>query len=271
MKRIKVLVLVLAFAFAAMGGAYAMWSDSLLIDETVSTGHLDVSFSALKNPDPGPFYTGYVGQAGNPYGVYGVNGNEGLDELDPGNPNANKNIAAMTAVIEDQTSGDAGAFDNNDDVLTIGLENGYPGYQDRIFTTITNNGTVPAKFDISSFNAIGVSDDLLVEIWFDADPTQAKDNGEDFMVWNNSGRAIDLPLEGYQIDPGESIPVAIYTRVLQSANQDDDYAFSITLNAQQWNEYGYELPSTIEGNTIGRVDRLIDGIAQPDEPKFEDQ
>ena len=261
MKKIKVLALIMVFAFAALGGAYAMWSDSLVIAESVKTGTLNVQFlddNSFFNPDPGPNYTGYDGN---------VYGKEGLDELDNGNPNANKNIAFMEAVISDQ-QGDGAAYDNTDDLLTITLENGYPGYQERIFTTIANTGSVPAKFDIATNNVYGVAEDLLVEIWFDADPTKSKDNGEDYMIWSNTGDQPELALQGYQIDPGEEIPVAIYTRVRQAAAQDATYEFSITLTAQQWNEYGFELPDEI--STLNRVDRIIDGLTNPEEPKFAD-
>lgn len=268
MKKVKVLALVLAFALAAMGGAYAMWADNLVINETVKTGYLDVQFQGVFNPDPGPNYTGYIGQAGNPYGVYGVtSGNEGLDELDPGNPNANKNIAKMDAALFSPSESGASYSDTNDG-LTITLENGYPGYQDRIFTTIKNIGTVPAKLEITS-NAGNIAGDILAEIWFDADPTKSKDNGEDFMVWNNSGLTPAIALDGYQIDPGESVPVAIYTRVLQAADQNDTYTYSINLKAIQWNEYQFALPNTINGTTVDRVDRAIDGVPQPSEPKFD--
>lgn len=274
MKKIRILALLMVFAFAALGGAYAMWSDSLLVAETVKTGNLDVTFLPDKsfNPDPGPNYLGYVGQEGNPYGVYGVTaGNEGLDELDPDNPNANKNIGKIEYVISNQ-QGDCAAFSNINDLMTITLENGYPGYQERIFTTIKNVGTVPAKFDVSDINAAALADKLLVEIWFDADPTKSKDNGEDYMVWTNDINSAstfdDAKLDGYQIDPGEEIPVAIYTRVRQAACQNATYMFSIKLDAIQWNEYGFQLPNQIQGNTIDRVDRLIDGVAQPVEHKF---
>lgn len=267
MKKIKVLALIMVFAFAALGGAYAMWSDSLVIAESVKTGTLNVQFlddNSFFNPDPGPNYEEYDGD------VYGVDeGNEGLDELDNGNPNNNKNIAFMEAVISDQED-DASAYDNEDDLLTITLENGYPGYQERIFTTIANTGTVPAKFDIATNNVYGVAEDLLVEIWFDADPTKAKDNGEDYMIWSNTGVQPELALQGYQIDPGEEIPVAIYTRVKQAAAQDATYEFSIKLTAQQWNEYGFPLGDALQ--TIDREDPWFDGDngVQPVEPKFAD-
>ncbi|HBG22318.1 MAG TPA: hypothetical protein DDW83_03565 [Peptococcaceae bacterium] len=265
MKKIKVLVLITVFAFAALGGAYAMWADQLVIKETVETGYLNVEFGNLFNPDPGPNYTGYDGD------VYGVTaGNEGLDEMDNGNTNNAKNIASMEAAFSNQTKGDAGAYNNENDVLTITLDNGYPGYQERIFTTITNNGTVPAKFDISTVNALSIANDLLIEIWFDADPTKAKDNGEDFMIWSNSGDEPEVALDGYQIDPGESIPVAIYTRVKEAANQDATYEFSIKLNAIQWNGYNFEFGNDL--TTMNRKDPLLDpgnGV-NVDEPKFAD-
>ncbi|NLB51604.1 MAG: hypothetical protein GX808_01520 [Syntrophomonadaceae bacterium] len=273
MKKIRILALLMVFAFAALGGAYAMWSDSLVIDETVKTGNLDVTFLPDKsfNPDPGPNYEGYI-NISDPYGVYGTTADgEGLDELDQGNDNANKNIGQIEYKIKKQQD-DEGAFSNVNDLMTITLKNGYPGYQERIFTTIKNVGTVPAKFDIDTINALSIKDDLLVEIWFDAVPTLQKDNGADYMVWTNDP-GCDNPysavkLEGYQIDPGEEIPVAIYTRVRQAAEQKTTYDFSIELKAIQWNEYNFELPNDIKGNTQNRVDRVIDKQDNPQEPKF---
>ncbi len=274
MKKMKVLALVMVFAFAALGGAYAMWYDDLVVDETVSTGYLDLEWNTLQVPDPSPNYEGYDGD------VYGVTeGNEGLDELDPGNPNNAKNVGYLDAEIVDDGGSD---IDSDLDQLNITLGNGYPGYQDRVFATIENLGTVPAKFDI---NALDIPDWLIVEIWFDADPTRSKDDGEDFMVWSNAdGYDSKLDLQGYQIDPGETIPVAVYTRVLQAAPQDTDIDFTITLQAQQWNEFGlpdsgiYENPNGDQGIlpseiiTQDRKDPLYDSDngTNNDEGKYSD-
>lgn len=270
----RVLALVLVFAFAALGGAYAMWSDTLIVDETVKTGKLNVRWDTdMHIPDPSPNYLGYEGN------VYGTDGLEGLDELDPGNPNDAKNIGFMDAKVVNQKTDDDGAFSNKDDSLVITLGNGYPGYQERIYTKIINDGTVPAKFDI---DAIGIPPWCLVEIWFDADPTKVKDNGEDYMVWSSEeGAQSILPLQGYQIDPNEEIAVAIYTRVLQSAPQKTTEAFTINLKAIQWNEFGLPnegiytnpdgdsgiLPSQII--TENRKDPNYDGSSgQEPDPKY---
>lgn len=283
MKKIKVLVLITVFAFATLGGAYAMWADQLVINETVKTGMLDVQFEGVQNPDPGPNYEGYpVDNLYVPYNVYGTDGTdgkEGLDEMDNGNPNNAKNIAYMDAWLSDQTEcSDSGAYNNEKDVLNIELFNGYPHYQERIFTTIKNTGTIPAKFNINTENARTLADKLIVEIWFDAEPNGTKDGGEDFMIWSNQtgyikgGKCFKPKLEGYQIDPGESIPVAIYTRVKQAAAQDKTYSFSIKLTAQQWNEYGIKGGLKDKIQTIDRKDPNYDagnGVNK-DEPKFSD-
>lgn len=273
MKRIRVLALVLVFAFAALGGAYAMWYDDLVVDETVTTGVLDLKWGTdpgdLFNPDPGPNYEGYNNN------VYGVTeSNEGLDELDNGNPNGAwgaKNIGSMTAEVVTRASSGGGDQDkiSSMDQLTITLKNGYPGYQERIFAKIENVGTIPAKFKVIPKD---IPDWLIVEVWYDGDPNNAKDTGDDYMIWSN--KSTSGTLEGLQIDPGETIPVAIYTRVRQSSEagneatttpQNATAKFTLTLKAIQWNEYSadgqYTLPDSIQ--TMNRIDPHFDGVGYP--------
>ena len=48
MKKIKVLALTLVFAFAALGGAYALWFDELYVNATAKTGIVDLEWTGLK-------------------------------------------------------------------------------------------------------------------------------------------------------------------------------------------------------------------------------
>lgn len=244
MKKIRVLALVLVFAFAALGGAYAMWHDTLIVDETVKTGILDLQWANLHVVDPSPNYDGYNGN------VYGTDqNNDGIDTMDIGNPNSvgdgfkdHKNIGSLDAEIVEVDSEDGGDQDkvSSADKLVLTLKNGYPGYQEYVDLDIKNVGTVPAKFAVT---AEGIPSWLIVEI---------RTPGNDGEVLFNSQLDINK-IEGLQIEPGQSIPVMIVNRVLQSAPQmlpeDSAIQFILNLKAIQWNEYSadgkYVLPDEI--------------------------
>lgn len=245
MKKMRVLALVLVFAFAALGGAYAMWYDTLIVDETVKTGILDLQWANLHVVDPSPNYAGYDGN------VYGTDqNNDGIDTMDIDNPNSvgdgfkdHKNIGSLDATIEAHTEG-GGDQDkvSSADKLVLTLKNGYPGYQEYVDLDIKNVGTVPAKFAVT---AAGIPSWLIVEI---------RTPGKDGEVLFNSQLDIN-ELEGLQIEPGQSIPVMIVNRVRQASDgesvtpQEAEARFTLQLKAIQWNEYSaegeYVLPDEI--------------------------
>lgn len=225
-KKLKVLVLVLAFAFAAMGGAYAMWFDTLTVAETASTGSLDLNWEGIHVVDPAPNYAGFI-----PPNVYGTYNRDGLDTMDVGNPNDNKNIGYLDGRIDAVASTQGGDQDkaSANDQLTVTLTNGYPGYQEYIDVRIKNSGTVPAKFEVSGLDTVPAW--LLVEIQKD-------------------GQAFNW--EGFQIEPGQSVPVRIVNRVIENigdgeiAPQNATATFTLSLKGIQWNEYNYTLHDQIQ-------------------------
>ncbi len=268
MKRIKVLALVLIFAFGALGGAYAMWYDSLFINETVNTGIVDVQWQAVYSDDYGDNYTGYPN-------VY--EGNK--DRLDPGNPNEAKNVGSTNATLSDDNELlpeivlACGESDPRltDDVLNIAVFNGYPGYQQAVDARIVNVGTVPVKFDIRevSCNEVSVASAVSPDWWwpwppwppYDPDPddpdpedppvyesgipdwlhVQIVDTGGIVYFDSKSGEVADLP----QLDPTKHKIVFVKTRVLQEAPQQANVEFQLQLKGIQWNEWGFELPDEI--------------------------
>lgn len=226
MKKIKVLALTLVFAFAALGGAYAMWFDTLYVDATAKTGIVDLEWADLHQVDPDPNYTGY--EDGDVYGT--DDGHDGLDTMDPGNPNENKNIGSLTTVIK-KSAREEGTGDQDKvsryDKLQISLKNGYPGYQEYVDIKIKNVGTVPVKFEELG-GKDGIPEWLLVEFRDPADTAKT------------------VELEGYQLDPGKEIPVMIVFRVIENLEsgaicpQNASANFSLTLKGVQWNEYDFD-------------------------------
>ena len=210
MKKVKVLALAVVFALAALGGAYAMWKDTLTIVEKVYTGNLDVYWSDVSTTDCGCNYEA------NDNDVYAGN----KDSMDPENPNDCKNIGCKEAEIITEVYGHKEA-ENRADTLLVTLINGYPGYQEEVLADITNNGTIPVKFRVY------------------------QDGAPDWLIFEWSVVGETYGLEGYQLDPGKTVSIRIIERVRQSAPQDASAQFKITIDAIQWNEYKFKLPDKI--------------------------
>lgn len=232
MKKIRVLALVMIFAFAALGGAYAMWYDSLYLYTTVHTGSVDVCWANVRTSDDGGHYAEMSGEAGANVWLGNV------DSMDSGNPNSGelKNIASLNAQLTpDSEWSDARAIN---DQLNITLLNAYPGYQEYVEADIVNQGTVPVKFRV-------IDKDVPPWVVIQVD-----------LYSNEMGEAQDwTSLEGYQLDPGAIIHARITYRIDQSAEQNRQVSFNLQLKGIQWNEYSpdesYILPYSIQTDRIG--------------------
>lgn len=138
MKRMKVLAIVMIFAFAALGGAYAaLWKDTVVLKTTVNTGKVALKWM---NPDVGDDY-----HAGSPYdlkdGEDSVartladgSGNPNIGD-DPQAPGIRRDVAHISLVD--------GGLSTDGKTLTVRIDNAYPDYQGEIEAEILNAGTIP--------------------------------------------------------------------------------------------------------------------------------
>ncbi|MEN6389065.1 MAG: hypothetical protein ABFD04_01520 [Syntrophomonas sp.] len=232
MKKIRVLALVMIFAFAALGGAYAMWYDSLNLYTAINTGLVDVCWQNVKSSDDGGYYAEMPGGAGQ--NVFQGN----LDSMDSGNPNGGelKNVASLNYQLADDS--EWSDFRTVNDQLSITLKNAYPGYQESIEADIVNVGSVPVKFRVIEKD---VPEWVVVQVDLHS---------------NESGEAQEwTALEGYQLDPGAIVHATITYRIKQTAEQGKQVSFTLQLKGIQWNEYSpdesYVLPYSIQTDRIG--------------------
>lgn len=224
-KKIKVLALVLVFTFAALGGAYAMWYDTLFVNETVNTGLVNVEWYCAESSDPGANYSGFNNDV--------TKGS--LDRRDTNNPNEAKNIGQLEVTKADdneQLPAIALSVDprHTNDTLNITLTNGYPGYQEYVGAQLKNTGTVPVKFQLTAKN---------IPYWLHVQLISCVGNTVYFD--SKGGVATEIG----QVDPEECKGFRIITRVLQSAPQKAEAQFSLELKGIQWNEYNFALPNAI--------------------------
>jgi len=113
-----------------------------------------------------------------------------------------KDVASCDISVEEVDSG------GNAVKLLVTISNAYPGYSIDVGLVIDNIGTIPVKlynYDISGVNTTALSVSLTVP-------------------------------EDTQIDPGYNSTYTLHVTVLQTAEENSEYTFEVTLTFAQWNE-----------------------------------
>lgn len=121
MKKTKLIAITLIISVMLMGAGYAYWTDSLIIDNTVSTGTFDMTLESISNPQDYDNYLENSGEGDNPFGT-------GTDYVNP-------QISDGVLLIAD--------FMN--DKITFINTNLYPGSGAYLSFKISNEGSVPAR------------------------------------------------------------------------------------------------------------------------------
>jgi hypothetical protein len=185
-------VIVLLFiALASVGIGYGLWSKTLFIDGTVSTGSVDSVFvdpftdddNQVNDPEKDIGDTGFCEEY-----MYG----------DPGScdPAASgKNVAR-----KDKDVGHCEAIvdlvaDPTGETLLVTIDNAYPSYYCTVFFHIYNNGTVPVKILGLSLGGPAIEAKHVTGEWTEIQIGQQIDPGMDFMAQG------DLDLHVEQIAP----------------------------------------------------------------------
>jgi hypothetical protein len=111
MRKIGLLVMTVILAIGALGVAYAEWTQAMQIDGTVNTGYISASFANPNPSSPGDTLATIYGEVG---------------------------TTGLTDANEDAVS----------DVLTITVDNAYPGYSGTVYFDIVNNGSIPISVSV---------------------------------------------------------------------------------------------------------------------------
>lgn len=233
MKKIRILVITLVIAFAVLGGAYALWYDSLYINETVETGQLDIDWYCSITSDGGGDYFETDGLT---------------DHKEQSNLADFKNIGSTNVLSEDDSEFPDvnGVPDerNTKDTVKIDLKNCYPGYQENVVTVLQNIGDIPVKLQnlqptssIPSWLRVQIIDGNTGAVYYDSHP---------------DANTTVISLDGTQVDPGRWVKLAFIQRVLDGAPQNHNNSGSpqeITFQVEgvQWNAYNFSaLPNEIQ-------------------------
>lgn len=119
MKKTKFVAIVLVIAVVLMGAGYAYWTDSVQINNNVTTGNFDMIFN---------------------YPIPGVDSAHNYDNI------------SWADYVNNGQAGESGiSITNNDKKLNFVFTNYYPGAGATMKFNIVNNGTVPAKLENLEF------------------------------------------------------------------------------------------------------------------------
>lgn len=222
MKKVKCIALILVLALGLIGGAYALWTDSLSIDATVETGVLDHTWWLAGHfPNLAQYNAGDSWHYGtvNPYiwGNYYPN-----------------------------------------DVLVLEMGNMYPGAEVVYYPRIENTGTIPSKIVGAKVEFVGGNQDLFdeMEVYYVVRHWDANNQDKGVVVYNPGWMPLeDLeahlnanivtyaggPNTGNQVvlNPGDTLrfdDASIHFRVSPNAGnnvQDTDVQFTIEFLFEQ--------------------------------------
>ncbi|MEA4925306.1 MAG: hypothetical protein VB084_08355 [Syntrophomonadaceae bacterium] len=250
MKKIKILALVMIFAFAALGGAYAtLWQDTVTLNATVSTGNVSLKWA---EPDVGDDYHG-----NSPTNL--LDGEDSVAAvLANGDPNPNATDQPQAPGIRRDVGhialdGDTPSsyLRNDDRDLYVTIDNAYPDYQGEIEAWIVNDGSVPVKIQsITATQSNGaplpgwitwnVSEDTATT----PEEKEAKGTidilGKLLEASDSEGNVHDttdpsLTPQGLSNKVKVRVSIHIGDTANMLANQDKTVVFKLKINGVQWN------------------------------------
>jgi len=220
-------------ALMVTGISYGMWSKTLYINGTVETGKVDAELHAIESNDDG---FGAVTETEDP-SECGTWTWKGWDtKWEWSGSRYNKNVGECTI------SAEGGVQE-----LTVTLTNAYPYYCPSVAYVIKNTGSIPVK--IESIKLIKVSKngaewtvdfELTACEWccIDFDGTPHIDTSPD--PTDELAIHVSNIYVGDQIEPagqpGDTLPGDLCILVLQAAEQNTSYDFTIKIVVAQWNE-----------------------------------
>ena len=204
MKKVKYIALILVLALGLIGGAYAAWTDQLVVAGTVATGDIDVVFTSAESNDSG-------------------------DTLDPASPADDEKDVGSTEV----------SLSDDGKTMTVTIENAYPGYVSQIDYAVTNNGSVPVRLQNKAFEVLS-GDTAGLAVDNGCLRCYLEDQGIPFWMWwwmECTCEEENLLEIGSQIHDGDTFIGTISHLVTDDAAMNADYTYTITYDFVQWNNY----------------------------------
>ncbi len=187
------MILMLLIALAGLGVAYALWSKTLSIEGTVQTGRLHARWDGAICSEffdwPWP--------------------SEGSGEVE------GKDVGSTTVFIDP----------NDNNLLHLNIENGYPSYAVDCEVEYVNDGTIP--WIIRGTTIVPTSPNLT---------NCTLTGGQTKTLTCDQLTVVLVDGIGAQVDPGDGVASSVRVHIEQAADQNAEYLFEIKICVAQWNE-----------------------------------
>lgn len=219
MKKLSIICLIAVLSLAVMGFGYAMWKDDVAINVTAQTGGFSMAFvnNSFMQKDVGSDWT--------------------CDDLMLNLRQApeGKNVGWTTGSFSSSSN------DGVLDTMTVTVNNAYPCYYNEISAQVEVLGSIPVKIQYAKLNWMGneVTLEDGVKYFFFKNGSVIKYNQTlhtslplanavmEFCWMNNAG---------VQAHPPRTLEESFHFHVIQPADQNTTYTFSIKVEGIQWNE-----------------------------------
>lgn len=203
-------VVLLVLALTTLGVAYGLWSKVLVVHGTAETGDLDVDWSFISCAE-----------------FYGWPTKIGDGEF------LGKDVGSVTGVIDSQ----------DQQIIHVTVENGYPSYAFDCEVEFMNTGTIPVN--IAGFGIIPGTELANCTL---TGGTQSKTLTCDQLTI----KFVDNV--GVQLDPEDEVGSSLRVHVEQLAQQGATYDFDLVVCVAQWNEGATYDQCVSNPNVEGPVD-----------------
>jgi hypothetical protein len=255
--KIGFMALSIITVLATLGIGFSMWSQTITISGTVHTGNVSISVSnytgtyAWKDLDEATDNESNVGLS--PYNgleFFQGAGWLGNEIKSPDQPEANFTAVAFTGVNPDYVNSatedhqlvglaEVVSVNSNAPTTTPVVCTNNSGitmvvHYDNLFPVVNPAGGFfnwCADFDISNAGSIPVKFHLPT-----ASQTVTGNTPTPIVTYKDAAGAV-IALEGAQIEPGQTVHAMICIPVNEQTVQSGSGSFTITIVAQQWNEY----------------------------------
>ena len=210
MKKIALISVALVLAMGSLGVAYASWTDTVYIEQTVETGTVSIGFSKISTDEP--------------FGEF-----EGKD------------VGSIDGVLTGEIKGTVDYAGQPIDVFEdaeVLMQNAYPSYQTAVFIDVANVGTIPIYISGMVISMVEVDElnNVIATLTWVWDIVGAAGHFED--GGGNTVLNMDVVnLVGDQIHPGGKNTVEFDMHVRQPAKQNATYIITISITGIQWNLY----------------------------------
>ena len=242
--KLGAIFLISIMALAGIGAGYAMWTDTVTVHGSITTGTVIVGIYDVSTDDPGPNYNdgGWL----YPDGSDPANQGTADPYVAPGDNSDGKNIASHNSVTHGEyvcTKEIAGENIVFRDQITETIRNAYPWYLTGTTTWISNCGTIPVKLLSSNYlvtdGNVNILNYIVIESWqlreYDGTTWTTGVSGDD--VIGLMGAII-----GYQLEPCHTLEMYVaFNFIEENADgvlmpQGDFVTFDIDITFAQWNE-----------------------------------